>query len=93
MAIVSVRHDQLQVLEFCLEFCLRSGPTITANLACAALDRRSVPMYKTLLAAGLDVNADFRHSGDALTRAVFKDDLEMTTLALSARVDLHSDRL
>jgi hypothetical protein len=89
MALVSVQHDQLQVLEFCL----RHGATLTAKLACVALDRRSVPMYKALLAAGLDVNADFHHSGDALTRAVLRNDLEMTSLVLSVGADLHSDRL
>jgi hypothetical protein len=53
IALMSAQHDQLQVLELCL----RHGATITAILACTTLDRRSVPMYKALLAAGLDVNA------------------------------------
>ena len=66
---------------------------MTAHLACVALDRHSVPMYKGLLDAGLDVNADFHHSGDALTRAVMKNDLELTSLVLSVGADLHSDRL
>jgi ankyrin repeat protein len=89
IAIMSVQHDQIQVLEFCL----RNGAAITVSLACNVLDRHSVPMYRALLAAGLDVNADFHHAGDALTRAVFRNDLEMVSLVLSLGADLHSDRL
>jgi hypothetical protein len=50
-------------------------------------------MYKALLAAGLDVNADFHNARDTLTRVVFKNDLEMTSLVLSVGADLYSDRL
>ena len=89
MALAAINGQQIQVLEFCLE----QGVEADWMTGSRAASKGSLPVYKLLLAAGLDVNENFDYFGDALCIAIVCQNTELVTYLLDNGAELDSGRL